>query len=235
MTGEDPVAVHGADEVALALEQLQADKKTPAFVKILFNHMLTVQQQLNLVLTKNQELQEQVANLREENGALKAALAEAGRVSSAAQFLPRDSFAASNLSAVDEKERLRSVVISGITESIDSRSTERAIHDFNSVRNVLDHLNVECVPQLTYRLGKPQEGRPRLLKVVLPNTFYQSLVLRRASWLRSFSCRGVYIRPSLTKEERERNREARLARRASLGVTVTNNQPTQLDISTGNC
>lgn len=139
------------------------------------------------------------------------------------------------MSAVDEKERLRSVVISGITESIDSRSTERAIHDFNSVRNVLDHLNVECVPQLTYRLGKPQEGRPRLLKVVLPNTFYQSLVLRRASWLRSFSCRGVYIRPSLTKEERERNREARLARRASLGVTVTNNQPTQLDISTGNC
>lgn len=86
MTGEDPVAVHGADEVALALEQLQADKKTPAFVKILFNHMLTVQQQLNLVLTKNQELLEQVANLREENGALKAALAEAGRVSSAAQF-----------------------------------------------------------------------------------------------------------------------------------------------------
>ncbi|VDP41950.1 unnamed protein product [Heligmosomoides polygyrus] len=86
MTAEDQDAVHGADEVALALEQLQADKKTPAFVKILFNHMLTVQQELNVVLAKNQELQEQVANLREENGALKAALAEAGIVSSAAQF-----------------------------------------------------------------------------------------------------------------------------------------------------
>ncbi|VDP18187.1 unnamed protein product [Heligmosomoides polygyrus] len=58
------------------------DEARNSVVACLFSYMLTVQQQLNLVLAKNQELVKQVANLREENGALKTALAEAGRMSS---------------------------------------------------------------------------------------------------------------------------------------------------------
>lgn len=97
------------------------------------------------------------------------------------------------LSQVDEKERQRSVVISGIAESSKPKSTERAIGDFEFVKNVFNHLDVECIPQLTYGLGKPLKGRPRLLKVILPNTFYQSLVLRRASRLRTFPSKGSIL------------------------------------------
>lgn len=217
-----------SNEVSAAMEQMQADKKTPTFLKTLIGHIFSVQKQLCTVLAKNQELQEQISCLREENIALKAALADAGK-REVSQSLPEDP--ASVMSFIEKKERQRSIVISGIPESKDPKSTDRAAHDLDFVKNILNHLEIECIPQVTYRLGKPQVDRPRLLKVLLPNTFYQSLILRRASRLRSFSSRGVYIRPSLTKEERERNREARLARRTSHNMSAVNSQISHLNMS----
>lgn len=217
--GTDPG--QGSDEVAAALQQLQADKRTPGFIKVLMNHVVSYQKELSAVLSKNQELQEQLAALREENSALKAALVEAAGKSGAPA--PHEGIPVSILSYVDEREHLRSIVVAGVAESTDTKSTERAIHDSNFVKDIFNHLEVECIPQITYRLGKPQEGRPR-----------QSLVLRRASRLRSFSCRGVYIRPSLTKQERERNREARLARRNSHDVAYLTSQGSQLNRSAVN-
>lgn len=120
----------------------------------------------------------------------------------------------------EEKGRLRSIVISGVCESSSSSSVSRAVHDHDVVKQIFDHLGIECVPHVVYRLGKPTEGRARLLKVILPSTFYQKLTLRRSHRLRFFSCKGVYIRPSLTKQERDRNREARLARNSLLGANL---------------
>lgn len=230
-TGDESEAGLGSNEVAAALEQLHADKKTPLFLKTLISHMFSVQKQLCSVLAKNQELQEQISCLREENMALKSALAEAGKSESPRSF---PEATANVVSLVEEKERQRSVVISGIPESKDPKSTERALHDLDFVKSILNHLEIECIPQITYRLGKPQADRPRLVKVLLPNTFYKSLILRRAPRLRSFSSKGVYIRPSLTKEERERNREAWLARRVSHNVSAVDSQRTQLNVSSVN-
>ncbi|VDO21292.1 unnamed protein product [Heligmosomoides polygyrus] len=97
-------------------------------------------------------------------------------------------------------ERLRSVVISGIPE-LDSTDIEsRVRYDFFSVGNVLFHIEVECLLVTVYRLGRPIIGNSRLLEVVLPSSRFQRLAV---------NCqRGVYIRESLSQEERVRRREA---------------------------
>lgn len=62
-------------------------------------------------------------------------------------------------------------------------------------------------------MGIPGQGRPRLVKVVLPASRFQREAVRRAPRLRFFPPqKGIYLRPSLTKEERDRWREARLTK-----------------------
>ncbi|EYC20476.1 hypothetical protein Y032_0022g645 [Ancylostoma ceylanicum] len=68
-------------------------------------------------------------------------------------------------------------------------------------------------------MGSPNSSRPRLLKVILPSTFFRNLMLRRAPNLRSFQAREkVFIRPSLTKEERDRRRTQMLLNRVPRSV-----------------
>lgn len=55
-------------------------------------------------------------------------------------------------------------------------------------------------------------GKARLLKVVFPASFFASLTLKRAPHLRFFSEKGIFIRPSLTKSERDRLRTVRVSR-----------------------
>ncbi|XGW15061.1 hypothetical protein V3C99_000943 [Haemonchus contortus] len=61
-------------------------------------------------------------------------------------------------------------------------------------------------------MGKPNHTRPRLLKVILPTSSFQRQLLSRASMLKHFSLKGIYIRPSLTKAERDRLRALRATR-----------------------
>ncbi|KIH69313.1 reverse transcriptase [Ancylostoma duodenale] len=82
-------------------------------------------------------------------------------------------------------------------------------YDFECVCKVLDYLNIECNPVLVYRLGRPQRGINRLTKVVLPARMFQRLAVKRAPRLRFFCERGIYLRPSLTLEERKRRKEER--------------------------
>lgn len=215
-------------EVAAAMEQLRQDKKTPDFMKTLINHMLSVQEKLSSVLLINQQLNSQVANLREENNTLRRALAEAeSRHSSSAHVVDRLNVSDS----VEEKERLRSIVIAGIAESDAVHSVDRVYHDYEIVENILDHLDIECIPQSVYRLGRPDERKRRLIKVVLPSTFHQKLTLKRATRLSSSPYRGAFIRPSLTKTELERNRVVRSTTRSSDNVNNQVPQSTQLTIA----
>ncbi|EYC09166.1 hypothetical protein Y032_0062g3394 [Ancylostoma ceylanicum] len=202
------------DNVAKALEQLRADKKTPVFLKTLINHMVAVQEKLSSVLLENQELHQQVNNLRDENNTLKRALAEAeNRLSSPASA--REINLSTMASDFEEKERLRSIVIHGISESTAPKSIERANDDYDVICDLLDHLGIECVPQSVYRLGRKEPNKCRLVKVVFPSSFFQKLTIKRATRLPSTPYRGAFIRPSLSKEERDRNREARRARCSS--------------------
>ncbi|KAK6009730.1 hypothetical protein OSTOST_25314, partial [Ostertagia ostertagi] len=93
----------------------------------------------------------------------------------------------------------------GVPELKECSIRRKLFYDNNSVLNILEYLDVDCLPVAVYRLGRPTMGRDRLLKVVLP-----SLAVSRASRLRFFPGRGVFLRESRTNAERKRLREERM-------------------------
>lgn len=88
-------------------------------------------------------------------------------------------------------------------------SSARVIHDHNAVREIMDFLEIDCSTVAVYRLGRFDPNRSRSIKVVLPASFFARLMLRRASRLRHFRVRGLFIRRSFSKEELERRRAER--------------------------
>lgn len=70
---------------------------------------------------------------------------------------------------VEDEKRQRSIVISNLPESEFSSPTGRARADNQAVCELLDVLKCECLPTETFRMGKIQGQRSRLLKVVLPS------------------------------------------------------------------
>lgn len=106
---------------------------------------------------------------------------------------------------VEEKERKRSFVIAGLDEAPDNLSArEQFKNDREVVGKVLDELNVGSDALAVYRMGRPDKTKKRLIKVVMPTSFFQTAALRNAKLLKqSVSFSKLFIRPSLTKEQRE--------------------------------
>lgn len=109
----------------------------------------------------------------------------------------------------EEKERKRSIVIAGLPET-SGKPSKRAADDKKNLVELFDELNVETEMVAAYRMGRPTDAdgkakpRPRLVKVVLANSHQQQRVLRYCGALKkSTAFKGVFVRPSLTKEERE--------------------------------
>ncbi|VDL80227.1 unnamed protein product [Nippostrongylus brasiliensis] len=114
-------------------------------------------------------------------------------------------------SAFYEKEkRMRSIVIAGIEElEGNPRPSERLSHLEDRVRDVLDALDVECKPCELYRMGSPSSHRPRLVKVVLPTVGHWRTALSNTRQLRDAGFRDVFVRRSMTAEERQRDYQLR--------------------------
>ncbi|EYC23108.1 hypothetical protein Y032_0016g3126 [Ancylostoma ceylanicum] len=106
--------------------------------------------------------------------------------------------------SADEMERQRSVVISGLPEPEHTlRGEERMKFEWRNIWSLLEELEFNCSPVSVFRLGIPKPDRPRLLKLVLPTSTYQQMLLRAARKLRgSIKFQSVFVRPSLTQEER---------------------------------
>ena len=101
--------------------------------------------------------------------------------------------------------RQRSIVIAGIAERDDTHTAlEKVKADEEAVQEVLSALDVQVKPSSVFRMGKKSEdGKPRLFKVVLPARQFYYQALKNASKLRSINeFKGIYIRKSMTKEER---------------------------------
>ncbi|EYB88953.1 hypothetical protein Y032_0239g3327 [Ancylostoma ceylanicum] len=107
-------------------------------------------------------------------------------------------------------KRWRSIVISGLPEADGEVSfQDRRTHLDNQVSEVLEALKIECRPVELYRMGKLDLSRPRLVKVVLPSRFSWRTALANARFLRTAGFSDVYIRKSMTAEERKREYELR--------------------------
>ncbi|EYC34774.1 hypothetical protein Y032_1470g3887 [Ancylostoma ceylanicum] len=120
---------------------------------------------------------------------------------------------------VEAEKRARTVVISGIEEPAEGlRATERSRDLKAKVDEILDALDIDCNVSDVFRIGKPNGNRPRLVKLVFPSTFYWKKALANARLLRNAGFRGVFIRKSLTEEERRHEYELRqLARERNNG------------------
>ncbi|KAK6030381.1 hypothetical protein OSTOST_03491 [Ostertagia ostertagi] len=135
---------------------------------------------------------------------------------------PHQRHRANHVLPFHEIERLRSIVIGGIAESISTKLRDRLSEDFHSVFSVFDYLGVKCTPVTVYRMGKNLQDRSRLLEVVLSSRF-QRMILRRAPRLRYLPQRGIFLRQSLTKGERERRRALRHG--SKKGVFLCSGEP----------
>ncbi|KAL6735288.1 hypothetical protein Aduo_005744 [Ancylostoma duodenale] len=87
---------------------------------------------------------------------------------------------------VEEEKRSRSLVISGLPEPPSSASRSEKLNDLEStVDAVLDILKVECRPVEAYRMGNVVDGRPRLVKLVMPSRSHWARALSNARLLRN--------------------------------------------------
>ncbi|EYC39262.1 hypothetical protein Y032_0665g1322 [Ancylostoma ceylanicum] len=112
---------------------------------------------------------------------------------------------------VEEEKRARSIVIAGIPEAEgDLEPVERVSHTEAMTYKVLNALGVEARPTEVYRMGDVAKGKTRLIKCVLPSERFLLKALRNAPALRNLTgFDHVYIRRSMTREEREKDRELR--------------------------
>ncbi|EYC40800.1 hypothetical protein Y032_0596g436 [Ancylostoma ceylanicum] len=111
---------------------------------------------------------------------------------------------------LESEVRARSIVISGIEEaSENSLPSERQADVELKVSKILDIIKVECRPEKILRMGRPSPSRPRLVKVVLPSKNCWKTALGNSKLLRSSAYPQVYIRRSMTSEERKKEFELR--------------------------
>ncbi|KAF1751228.1 hypothetical protein GCK72_017782 [Caenorhabditis remanei] len=134
----------------------------------------------------------------------------------------------------EAKERRRSVVLLNVPESKSYFQHERNLLDVTSINLLFRHLNLGCQPVALYRMGKERtDGKPRLLKLVLPSSQMQRELLKVAPQLKSFDTRGhppVYVRRSMSKLELEAFREERKKTKQSQDIPrVANSEEMIID------
>ncbi|KIH42416.1 hypothetical protein ANCDUO_27599 [Ancylostoma duodenale] len=209
------------NEFDTAAELLISDDTLPINLRTVIGYLMEKAKQLDFVLDKNRELtveNQQISNevigLRAENQSLKIALGQqvSSSPTSANLSQSQKSMNPNSVTSFDDVERNRSVVIAGVEESRAVQASLRVNYDFNCVSQIFDFLSIDCAPVSVYRMGRPRQGVARLLKVVLPASYFARLALRRASYLRHFKVKGIFMRPSLSKAERDRIRAERAAR-----------------------
>lgn len=73
---------------------------------------------------------------------------------------------------LEEKERLRSVVISGLPE-FQGKVSERRKADSDLINNLIDDLGVDIEASSTYRMGIKKDDTSRLIKCVFKTSAQQ--------------------------------------------------------------
>ncbi|KAK6055493.1 hypothetical protein COOONC_07001 [Cooperia oncophora] len=163
---------------------------------------------------KNSELISEVNSLNSQIIVLKKALSSHENFNQS-QVSSQPSTLVNNF---EEVERRRSVVIIGVKESSAALSSDRVLYDSSCIRQILDYSSVDYLST---------EWDALLLKVVFPSYFFASLLVKRAPQLKYFREKGIFIRPSLSKSERDLLRVQRLTRVAthvSPSVCVNNGE-----------
>ncbi|VDO36388.1 unnamed protein product [Haemonchus placei] len=123
---------------------------------------------------------------------------------------------------MEADKRSRSIVLSGLEEAPSHSLPSEKQRDLEAkVSDVLDVLNVECRPVEVYRMGKEDRSRPRLVKVLLPSRFHWRTALANARNLKSSGFANIFVRRSMTPDERKLEYELRQqARERNRGKSI---------------
>ncbi|RCN43961.1 hypothetical protein ANCCAN_10076 [Ancylostoma caninum] len=144
-------------ELQGSINEVNASSQVPKCVKNALNHLL---EEISKLRNENDNLRKENSDLRE-----KLRIAESKLSEQRSDSVEKNSLSEhSSTSDFHESERLRSIVISGVPELESAFIRDKLQYDFDSVLNILAHLNVECFPVAVYRLGK-QAHRQYLLKL----------------------------------------------------------------------
>ena len=122
----------------------------------------------------------------------------------------------------DRGRRKRNLIISGIPESTEGTAKERKEADREKVKSILYKLSLEegDIVARQNRIGRVNEGRNRLLKIVCHGEESKFAVLRRSKVLRdSAKFQNIYINADLTSMQRNERKRLRdeFKRRRALG------------------
>uniref|UniRef100_A0A0N4W6U4 Uncharacterized protein n=1 Tax=Haemonchus placei TaxID=6290 RepID=A0A0N4W6U4_HAEPC len=109
---------------------------------------------------------------------------------------------------LESDKRGRSIVISGLEDGQGGLQPSVRQRDLEVFR-VLDALDVECRPVEMYCMGEPKPKRPILVKVVLPSRLHWRRVIASARLLREAGLPNVFLRRSMTEDEKKREYELR--------------------------
>ncbi|KAK6030367.1 hypothetical protein OSTOST_03505, partial [Ostertagia ostertagi] len=196
------------------VELLLSDESMPSHLRTVLAWLLEERKQMYSISVLCKELSDEVTKLRSENAELKQRLSDSlsgVSIVSAPDPSTSPKPIVPVISSFEEVERRRSVIVSGVSESLDPVSSSRVMHDYHAVRDIMNFLSIDCSTISLFSLS----------------SFFAKLLLRRAPRLKHYRHSGVFLRPSLPKEERERLRTERLARRNSQAAPT---QPTSVVI-----
>ncbi|KAK6054851.1 hypothetical protein COOONC_07644 [Cooperia oncophora] len=184
------------DHLRRAMQLIADDRSLPPHLKV--SHRM--KSELNDVLERNRQLMEENSQVKERNSELENEIVLLkSQIATLKQSLSTNQMKLGIFLATmtyDDIERKRSECVSPI-------ASVRVSYDLNCIRRINDFLGIDCQPICVYRMGRYISGKPRLLKVVFPSSFFSSLLLKRAPKLRFFSEKGIFVRRSLSLAERQ--------------------------------
>lgn len=125
--------------------------------------------------------------------------------------------------------RRQNIIISGLPEVVSDTLAERLQHDLATLESILKELGVTCSDAVSsaHRIGKIQDGKFRLLRVICSTVEYKSQILRVSRNLKkSEKFSSIFINPDQTYEERRERKKLRsvLMARKAAGEDVTIHQ-----------
>ena len=136
---------------------------------------------------------------------------------------------ASSLTADEEEKRIRSLVFIGVPEAQSKEPQMRETDDCGTIKSMLNDIDCDAVPREIYRMGARKDSSQRPIKVIFANSHATIQVLRNASRLKDHpNYRRVFIRPSLTPEQRQKDfelrQELRKRRQTDPNLIIRNSQ-----------
>ena len=153
--------------------------------------------------SKNAELEKRCRQLEQTNSQLLSNRADGMKI--------EEKLASVYNECEDRKLRENNLIMSGIEEKMEGTVDERRWDDEDKLKKVLSFLNIdETSFTAVSRIGRPTNGKPRLLRVKMRSVELKKRTLVSSKKLRSSeSYRHVYINPDYTKNEQEVQKKLR--------------------------